>query len=146
MSDLKTHLSQLLSDALLVVAPEAQLPTIELSRTKQESHGDFACNIAMPLAKQLKRNPRDVAKAIQDALPNSPWVDKTEIAGAGFINFFLNNASKQRVVTEILQQGQNFGRAPALGKRVQVEFVSANPTGPLHVGHGRGAAFGASLT
>ena len=146
MSDLKNHLSHLLSDALLVVAPEAQLPTIELSRTKQESHGDFACNIAMPLAKQLKRNPRDVAKAIQDALPNSPWVDKTEIAGAGFINFFLNNASKQRVVTEILQQGQNFGRAPALGKRVQVEFVSANPTGPLHVGHGRGAAFGDSLS
>ena len=76
MSDLKTHLSQLLSDALLVVAPEAQLPTIELSRTKQESHGDFACNIAMPLAKQLKRNPRDVAQAILDALPSSPWVEK----------------------------------------------------------------------
>ncbi len=145
MSDLKTHLSQLLSDALVIVAPDAQLPAIELTRTKQESHGDFACNIAMPLAKQLKRNPRDVAKDIVDALPVSPWVEKTEIAGAGFINFFLNNASKQRVVAEILQAGRNFGRAPANGKRVQVEFVSANPTGPLHVGHGRGAAFGASL-
>jgi arginyl-tRNA synthetase len=146
MSDLKTHLSQLLSDALVIVAPNAQLPAIELTRTKQESHGDFACNIAMPLAKQLKRNPRDVAKDIVDALPKSPWVEKTEIAGAGFINFFLNNASKQRVVAEILQAGRNFGRAPANGKRVQVEFVSANPTGPLHVGHGRGAAFGASLS
>ena len=146
MSDLKTHLSQLLSDALVIVAPDAQLPAIELTRTKQESHGDFACNIAMPLAKQLKRNPRDVAKDIVDALPVSPWVEKTEIAGAGFINFFLNNASKQRVVAEILQAGRNFGRAPANGKRVQVEFVSANPTGPLHVGHGRGAAFGASLS
>ena len=145
MSDLKTHLSQLLRNALATVAPDATLPAIELSRTKQEAHGDFACNIAMPLAKQLQRNPRDVAEDIQDALPASPWVEKTEIAGAGFINFFLNHASKQRVVAEILQQGQNFGRAPALGKRVQVEFVSANPTGPLHVGHGRGAAFGASL-
>lgn len=145
MSDLKSHLSQSIIDALLVVAPDAQLPAIELTRTKQESHGDFACNIAMPLAKQLKRNPRDVAKDIVAALPVSPWVEKTEIAGAGFINFFLNNASKQRVVAVILQAGRNFGRAQSNGKRVQVEFVSANPTGPLHVGHGRGAAFGASL-
>lgn len=145
MSDLKTHLRQLLADALIVIAPDTPLPVIELTRTKQASHGDFACNVAMPLAKQLKRSPRDVAKAILDALPHSPWVEKTEIAGAGFINFFLNNASKQRVVTEILQQGRDFGRAQVHGKRVQVEFVSANPTGPLHVGHGRGAAFGASL-
>ncbi len=146
MSDLKAHLSQLIADALVIVAPETTLPAIELTRTKQESHGDFACNIAMPMAKQLKRNPRDVAKDIVDALPPSPWVEKTEIAGAGFINFFLNNASKQRVVAEILQAGQKFGQAPSQNKRVQVEFVSANPTGPLHVGHGRGAAFGASLS
>ncbi len=145
MSDLKTHLRQLLADALIVIAPDTPLPVIELARTKLASHGDFACNVAMPLAKQLKRSPRDVAKAILEALPHSPWVEKTEIAGAGFINFFLNNASKQRVVTEILQQGRDFGRAQVHGKRVQVEFVSANPTGPLHVGHGRGAAFGASL-
>jgi len=146
MSDLKIHLSQLLSDALGVALPGAALPVIELTRTKQESHGDYACSIALPLAKQLKRNPRDLAKDIVDALPSSPWVEKTEIAGAGFINFFLNNASKQRVVAEILQAGQNFGRLPSNGKLVQVEFVSANPTGPLHVGHGRGAAFGASLS
>lgn len=146
MSDLKTHLSQLIADALGIALPDTTLPVIELSRTKQESHGDFACNIALPLAKQLKRNPRDLAKDIVDALPPSPWVEKTEIAGAGFINFFLNKASKQRVVTEILQAGQNFGGSPSNGKQVQVEFVSANPTGPLHVGHGRGAAFGASLS
>jgi len=146
MSDLKAHLNQLLADALAVALPDATLPAIELSRPKQESHGDFACNIALPLAKQLKRNPRDLAKDIVDALPPSPWVEKAEIAGAGFINFFLNNASKQRVVTEILQAGKNFGRSAANGKHVQVEFVSANPTGPLHVGHGRGAAFGASLS
>ena len=146
MSDLKAHLSQLIADALGIALPDTTPPAIELSRTKQESHGDFACNIALPLAKQLKRNPRDLAKDIMDALPPSPWVEKTEIAGAGFINFFLNKASKQRVVAEILQAGQNFGRSPSNGKQVQVEFVSANPTGPLHVGHGRGAAFGASLS
>ena len=145
MLDLKAHLNQLLSDALAVVVPEAPLLTIELTRTKQAAHGDWACNIAMLLAKQFKRNPRAVAKDIVDALPKSPWVEKTEIAGAGFINFFLSKASKQRVVAEILQAGRGFGRVPSNGKQVQVEFVSANPTGPLHVGHGRGAAFGASL-
>ena len=145
MSDLKAHLSQLVVDALGVVAPDAK-PAIELAPTKQVSHGDFACNVAMQLAKPMKRNPRDVAKDIVDALPHSPWVEKVEIAGAGFINFFLNNASKQRVVALILKAGDGFGRAPANGTKVQVEFVSANPTGPLHVGHGRGAAFGASLS
>lgn len=145
MSDLKAHLSQLVAEALGVVAPDIKLPSIELSRPKQASHGDFACNIAMPLAKQFKRNPRDVAKDIVDALPHSPWLEKAEIAGAGFINLFLNNHSKQRVVETILNAGPAFGRAKLTGKKVQVEFVSANPTGPLHVGHGRGAAFGASL-
>ena len=145
MSDLKAHLSQLVAEALGVVAPDIKLPSIELSRPKQASHGDFACNIAMPLAKQFKRNPRDVAKDIVDALPHSPWLEKAEIAGAGFINLFLNNGSKQRVVQTILNTGSAFGRAKSSGKKVQVEFVSANPTGPLHVGHGRGAAFGASL-
>ena len=145
MSDIKAHLSQLVAEALGVVAPDIKLPSIELSRPKQASHGDFACNIAMPLAKQFKRNPRDVAKDIVDALPHSPWLEKAEIAGAGFINLFLNNGSKQRVVQTILNAGSAFGRAKSSGKKVQVEFVSANPTGPLHVGHGRGAAFGASL-
>jgi arginyl-tRNA synthetase len=143
-ADLKSHLSQLVSDALNVVAPDAK-PAIELAPTKQASHGDFACNVAMQLAKPMKRNPRDVAKDIVDALPHSPWVEKVEIAGAGFINFFLNSASKQRIVPVILSEGAGFGRAKPNGTKVQVEFVSANPTGPLHVGHGRGAAFGASL-
>ena len=145
MSDLKAHLSQLVAEALGVVAPDIKLPSIELSRPKQASHGDFACNIAMPLAKQFKRNPRDVAKDIVDALPHSPWLEKAEIAGAGFINLFLNNGSKQRVVQTILNAGPAFGQVKPTGKKIQVEFVSANPTGPLHVGHGRGAAFGASL-
>ena len=145
MLNIKSHLSQLISDALNVVAPDAFGASIELNRPKQDSHGDFSCNIAMQLAKPLKRKPRDVATDIVDALAQSPWVEKTEIAGAGFINFYLNSASKQRVVAEILQAGAAYGHAAGNGKRVHIEFVSANPTGPLHVGHGRGAAFGASL-
>jgi len=145
MPNIKSHLSQLIVEALKVVAPDALSATIELTRPKQETHGDYSCNIAMQLAKPLQRKPREVAKDIADALPHSPWVEKTEIAGAGFINFFLSGASKQRVVSEILQVGEAYGRAASNGRRVQIEFVSANPTGPLHVGHGRGAAFGASL-
>ena len=145
MSNIKSHLSGLLSDALAAIGSDLPPAAIELARTKQAAHGDFACNVAMQLAKRLKRNPREMAKDIADALPSSPWVEKTQIAGAGFINFFLSHASKQRIVSEILNAGHAFGRAPSNGQHVQVEFVSANPTGPLHVGHGRGAAFGASL-
>ncbi len=145
MPNIKSHLSQLIVEALKVVAPGSLGTSIELTRPKQESHGDFSCNIAMQLAKPMQRKPREVAKDIVDALPHSPWVDKTEIAGAGFINFFLSSASKQQVVSKILQAGEAYGHAGSNGRRVQIEFVSANPTGPLHVGHGRGAAFGASL-
>ena len=145
MLDTKTHLTHLIRDALAAVFPDTPSASIELARPKQDSHGDFSCNIAMQLAKSLKRNPREVAKYIVDALPDSPWVEKSEIAGAGFINFFLRAASKQQVVIEILRTGEAYGHAPSNGRRVQIEFVSANPTGPLHVGHGRGAAFGASL-
>lgn len=143
--DLKTHLTQLLAEALSVVAPETSAP-IELERPKQAQHGDYACNLAMQLAKPLRRNPREIATALLESLPPSPYVAKAEIAGAGFINFYLHATTKQQIVAQILKAGKNFGRGMAgLGKKVQVEFVSANPTGPLHVGHGRGAAFGASL-
>lgn len=143
--DLKTHLTQLLAEALSVVAPETSAP-IELERPKQAQHGDYACNLAMQLAKPLRRNPREIANALLESLPSSPYVAKAEIAGAGFINFYLHAATKQQVVIQILNAGKNFGRGNVgQGKKVQVEFVSANPTGPLHVGHGRGAAFGASL-
>lgn len=145
MSDLKSHLVELLSDAVRVVAPDTPV-TIEVLPTRQATHGDFACNVAMQLAKVLARNPREVARDIVDALPLSPWLEKVEIAGAGFINFFFNQAAKQRVVPLILTQGEAFGRGRPRGVKVQVEFVSANPTGPLHVGHGRGAAYGASLS
>ena len=120
---------------------------ILIERPKQAAHGDFACNLAMQLARALKRNPREIAQLLLGEIPPSPFVARTEIAGAGFINFHLLPAAKLDVVRRILDQGENFGRSMQGGKRkLQIEFVSANPTGPLHVGHGRGAAYGASLS
>jgi len=119
---------------------------IQLEHPKQESHGDYACNLALLLAKPLRRNPRDIAAELLAALPSSPHVEKAEIAGAGFINLFLKPSAKQQVISHILDTGDAYGSSRlGAGKKIQVEFVSANPTGPLHVGHGRGAAFGASL-
>jgi len=117
-----------------------------LERPKQASHGDFASSLALQLARSLKTNPRQVAERLVAALPVSDLVAKAEIAGAGFINFTLNSNARTAVVATILSAGTAFGRDVAGGQRVQVEFVSANPTGPLHVGHGRGAAYGASLS
>ncbi len=143
--DPKQHLADLFRQALSGVAPEARV-AVELDRPKQAAHGDWACNAAMQLARSLKRNPREVAGEIVAALPASEWVEKTEIAGPGFINVFLRPASWQRLPAHILALGAEYGRVDlGGGERVQVEFVSANPTGPLHVGHGRGAAYGASL-
>lgn len=144
--DLRTHLVELLAAALRIAAPEFAAASIVLEKPRQAQHGDFACNVALQLAKSLRRNPRDVAAQLVAALPASPCLEKAEIAGAGFINLFVSLSFKQRVVNHVLQTGANYGKS-ALGRRkkVQVEFVSANPTGPLHVGHGRGAAFGASL-
>ncbi len=144
--DLKKHLAQLLAEALGVVAPEMAAATIELERPKQAQHGDYACNLAMQLAKPLRRSPREIAQALLESLPASRYVARTQIAGAGFINFFLDPSVKRQTVKRILREGDDHGRSTlGQGRKVQVEFVSANPTGPLHVGHGRGAAFGASL-
>lgn len=141
--DFKTHLAALFSEALTQV----DAPEIHLERPKLSVHGDYSCNIAMQLAKSLKKNPREIASSIIAAFPHSEHVEKLEIAGAGFINIFLKNASKQRIISHVLQSGSTFGKSGlGAGKKIQVEFVSANPTGPLHVGHGRGAAFGASLS
>ncbi|MFA7267831.1 MAG: arginine--tRNA ligase [Sterolibacterium sp.] len=142
----QTHLCQLLSDALASIAPEQQDIKILLERPKQAGHGDFASNLALQLAKTLKANPREIAQRLVRNLAASPWVDQVEVAGAGFINFRLAAAAKTRIVGEILAQGDAYGKVSlGQGQRVQVEFVSANPTGPLHVGHGRSAAYGASL-
>ena len=133
--------------ALLSLAPDQADTPILIERPKQAAHGDFACNLAMQLARALKRNPREIAQLLLGEIPPSPFVARTEIAGAGFINFHLLPAAKLDVVRRILEQGENFGRSTQGGKRkLQIEFVSANPTGPLHVGHGRGAAYGASLS
>ncbi|HQS38252.1 MAG TPA: arginine--tRNA ligase [Methylotenera sp.] len=143
---MKTHLTQLLASAAKTIAPDVADLTIVLERPKSADHGDFATNLAMILAKPLKQNPRVIATQIIDALPASDYIAKTEIAGAGFINFFLNPQSKQVVIKEVLKAGDQFGRNNSgNGQKVQVEFVSANPTGPLHVGHGRGAAVGDCL-
>lgn len=121
-------------------------PAFAIERTRQKSHGDYACNIAMLLARQVGRNPRELAKAIVDTLPSSRHVEKVEIAGPGFINFFISSACLYGSLRRVLELGDAYGRAPAESReQVTVEFVSANPNGPLHVGHGRGAAYGASL-
>ena len=117
-------------------------PALAVAR-KLAAHGDYACNLAMQLAKPLSRKPREIAEKLVKALPASSKVAKVEIAGAGFINFFLTPTAFHDVIREILDAGKAYGRSNAgQGRPVQVEFVSANPTGPLHVGHGRGAALG----
>lgn len=128
-----------------VLAEDFIVP-VQLTRTKDPAHGDFACNIALMGAKKVGKNPRELAQVILDALPKSGLIERAEVAGAGFINVFLNKQIKFAVLDEILQKKQNFGISDThKGKRVQVEFVSANPTSSLHVGHGRGAAYGMSV-
>lgn len=127
------------------VIPEDTQPRINIDRTKDKSHGDLATNLAMMLAKPAKKNPRELAQLIIDALPEDTAVQKVEIAGPGFINFFLDPASQYSVIKTVLQAKDEYGKSQAgAGQRVQIEYVSANPTGPLHVGHGRGAAYGAT--
>jgi arginyl-tRNA synthetase len=142
----KSHFAELLRPVLSDMASSSLDVDIEFSRPKQVSHGDYSCNLAMQLAKPLRRNPRDIAASLADALLTSPYLEKVEIAGAGFINLFLTTSVKQQFPQYVLKGGATFGHVDVgAGKKIQVEFVSANPTGPLHVGHGRGAAFGASL-
>ncbi len=119
------------------------LPSIVIERSRDSQHGDFATNLALVLAKSAKTNPRQLAEKILAALPAHEAVTKVELAGPGFINFFINPNAQYAIIPTIHEQGRCFGLSKiGAGKRVQVEFVSANPTGPLHVGHGRGAAYG----
>jgi arginyl-tRNA synthetase len=141
----RVHLSQLMQQAALALRVEGAL-NIEISRTRQASHGDYSCNLAMQLAKALHKSPREIAGMLIDAMPESTYVERIEVAGAGFINFFIRNDAKCIYLNHILQAGDSYGVSSfGNGEKIQIEFVSANPTGPLHVGHGRGAAFGASL-
>ncbi len=144
--DVKSQLTTLLQQALNSVAPDATDTPIQLERPRDATHGDFATNLAMQLAKALKKNPREIAAQLVAALPHSVLVIKADVAGAGFINFTLDPRAKLNIIRAVLAEGESFGRSNVGGwQKVQVEFVSANPTGPLHVGHGRGAAYGASL-
>lgn len=145
--DVKTELIALLTQARDSVAPTASATPIQIERPRDPSHGDFATNLAMLLAKALKKNPREIAQQLLAELAASPRISGAEIAGAGFINFRLAAGEKTEVVRTALNQGADFGRSTqGAAQKIQVEFVSANPTGPLHVGHGRGAAYGASLS
>ncbi len=148
---MKDHLHGLILDAVAqlrkegVLAEEADVD-VKIERTRDASHGDFATNVAMVMAKHARRKPRDLADMVIERLPSSASVSKIEVAGPGFINFYMTDDVLQSVVKRIADAGERYGHSSmGEGKWVQVEFVSANPTGPLHVGHGRGAAYGAAV-
>ncbi|MBS1174028.1 MAG: argS [Burkholderiaceae bacterium] len=142
LSHIRTQITNSFISALKSVAPDTSVTPV-LERPKQAAHGDAACNIAMQLAKPLGKNPRELAQNIIDAMPVNPLIAALEIAGPGFINIRLTDAAKQSVVQAVIEQGEAFGLSDAHhGEHVMLEFVSANPTGPLHVGHARQAALG----
>ncbi len=148
---MKAHLTELLGIAAKSLSADSAgadpgVLGIQLERPKNPEHGDFSTNLAMLLAKPLRQNPRAIAEKLKASLPASEYVARVEIAGAGFINFYLSPGAKQAVVRQIQQAGEHYGHhLTGAGRKLQIEFVSANPTGPLHVGHGRGAAVGDCL-
>ena len=148
---LKSSIADLIAAAIHAIPELAGLPdiefvTVDVERTRDPRHGDFATNVAMRLAKSAGKNPRELAAAIIETLPASDLIEKTAIAGPGFINFFVGTPAFHREVQEALKLGNTYGRLPAkTSPKILLEFVSANPTGPLHVGHGRHAAFGATV-
>src|SRR5687767_7371115 len=144
--DPKSLVEAALRQALQKVAPGHADTPLTLERPRQAGHGDFSSNLAMQLAKSLGRKPRELAQALIDAMEGLEVSEKPEIAGPGFINFRLKTGAKLGVIGRILREGGDFGRSKAAQPQsIQVEFVSANPTGPLHVGHGRQAALGDAI-
>ena len=143
---MKDYLTNLLNNALKDLVESFDKDIIQVSRPKQIQHGDFSTNVSLPLAKILKKAPIEIAKGIVERIPSSTLIEKVEIAGPGYINFFLSSEARVELINKILAEKEDFGKS-TFGKnqKVQVEFVSANPTGPLHVGHGRGAAIGDSI-
>jgi arginyl-tRNA synthetase len=150
-SNLKDQLQALFNQAIKQLKADQVIPaehevSIQFERTRQKEHGDFATNLAMTLAKPARRNPRELADLIVAALPSDGLITKVDIAGPGFINVFLAQDARYSVLNSVFEQGDRYGLAePNSKQRIMVEFVSANPTGPLHVGHGRGAAYGDAL-
>ncbi len=150
---MKAQLHALIADAIRTLLDHAELPAalavpaFVVERARSREHGDFASNVAMLLAKPARAKPRDLAQKLIDALPANTLVDRVEIAGPGFINFFLSPGASQSQVRRILDEGEHYGTSTTgAGRKAGVEFVSANPTGPLHVGHGRAAAIGDCLS
>ncbi|KGP63400.1 arginine--tRNA ligase [Legionella norrlandica] len=148
---MKPTIEYLLRQALTNLQKSGDIPSdleveIKIENAKDSAHGDYASNLALVLAKPCRQAPRMLAERLIAVMPADPSVEKIEIAGAGFINFFVRSSARSLVITDILNKGKQFGLCNmGQSQKVLIEFVSANPTGPLHVGHGRGAAFGATL-
>ena len=143
---MKTELASIISSALDQILDDSSAIDIHIERPKTLEHGDYSTNIALQLTKILKKNPREIAQLIIEKVGLDPSIDRLEIAGPGFINFYLSAAGKSSIIKNIFTQSNNYGHNEAgKNQKLQVEFVSANPTGPLHIGHGRGAAIGDSL-
>ena len=149
---MKSDLERLLREALSTLVPAVLTEPVDpaqvvVERARDTQHGDFACNIAMRLAKAARKNPRELAQAIVQALPKNDLITSAEVAGAGFINFRVAKDAWFSSLQQVAAQGAAYGRSDiGAGRKIMVEFVSANPTGPMHVGHGRGAAYGATLS
>jgi arginyl-tRNA synthetase len=142
----KAHLTDLLYTVVKDFDNDFDLSSIIIDRPKQIEHGDFSTNLSLMLSKKLKKPPREIAQDILNKLPSSEFIEKIDIAGAGFLNFFLNKKAHQQIINEVLKLKDRYGRnKTGNNHNIQIEFVSANPTGPLHVGHGRGAAIGDSI-
>ena len=143
---MKTELASIISSALDQILEDSSAIDIHIERPKTLEHGDYSTNIALQLTKILKKNPREIAQLIIEKVGLDPSIDRLEIAGPGFINFYLSSAGKSSIINSIFSQSTNYGHnLTGKNQKLQVEFVSANPTGPLHIGHGRGAAIGDSL-
>src|SRR5919112_466431 len=151
LAPVKYRIEQLVQAALAtlpadILPADIVRPVVDIERTRDAAHGDFATNVALQLAKPARRNPRQLAQAILDALPASELIERAEIAGPGFINFHLSAQAYQQELSHIFALGPTYGYSKrGAGQSSVVEFVSANPTGPLHVGHGRQAALGNAL-
>ena len=143
---MKAHLTELLFSVVKQITDHTDSSIIVIDRPKIISHGDFSTNLCLVLSKTLKKSPRDIAEVILEKIPSSDLISKIEIAGAGFLNFFLSNKANNQIINDVLKLKNSYGHnKTGKNQKIQIEFVSANPTGPLHVGHGRGAAIGDCL-
>lgn len=148
---MKHTVEHLLKQALYSLNQSGKIPSdltveVKVENAKDPAHGDYASNLALILVKPCRQSPRQIAEMLIEALPADSIIEKVEIAGAGFINFFIRSSARAEIIKEVLHKKREFGRSTLGGnQKVLIEFVSANPTGPLHVGHGRSAAFGATL-